>query len=808
MLIHDSRNQGNRMSAAIHRTAFIVMIIALLFEGGGMVRAQGIDSGSAPTIGTEYYVTFLYSDDVARGKFMGLLASAQTATIVQVEIPNGDGSSTLKIYDVMPGQITTIPIPASVIPQYVEEVAPLAVHVTSRAPIALYAVNDRYQTVGATPVLPVSRWGLTYLPVTLPNALGAMTGEIAVIAAYDSTVVTVIPSARILFQDAGRERTITLNRGDVFLMKGVEGDPGRSDLSGSEIISWSRPIGLVAGHVRTPINADGSVVESNWSSHVMSMPLPDSSWGNEHYTIPMRTDRGDRYRITAARNGTSVTATHFVAGSAAETARFTINRGQMLDVSTLNGRSISGPVHWQADAPLSVVQLRLSGPYGSPSEAPAFVPSAGTNEFSSRTVFVAPSDFGGEPFPANGHELTVLVLAGNGETEASILNALTLDASPFAQAAKGVTVRRIGGENVFVVSGRVGSGGHVLTAANGRRFLARLVGIGDATGRDFYAMTLPFWLPQAEIDDQPPFMIASWRDATQANVVNARISDNRAPAYFSGLWSVRIVNSPGWEMQGTFTPPNPDDETTVRFRATADPSGPLFAELQDRDGNIAVAQISEGICVRTAAVDRTDIMINAPSNDLPRTERVVVAANLCGDQAHVDGVNLGVGSANPYVALSFIGRSIPFTIDAHASDTVELTVQSGTPQGTYTTSVVLRVDGFTFTIPVTITVGAPSGAPVTGMTSTALLSASIYPNPVTSSAIIVLSRPLGRDATLAVIDPLGRLLFRISGDELAGRSRLVLNGVDGDGDPLASGTYLISIADADGRLVRSLSIVR
>lgn len=781
------------------------LLLFLFFAAGDKACTQGADPASTPTVGTEYYVTFLPNDNGARAKFMGLLVSAQTATRVDVSIPNGDGSQAVKSYDVMPEQVVSIPIPASVIPPYMEEAAPLAIHVTARAPIALYAVNDRYQSVGATPVVPVNRWGLSYLPITLPNAFGASTGTLSIIAAYDSTVVTIIPSTRILFQDAGRERTITLNRGDVFLVRAAEGSPGKADLSGTEILSWSRPVGVVSGHVRTPINADLSVIESNWSSHIMTMLLPDSSWGSLHFTTPMRSGRGDRFRLTAARNGTVVTATHYVPGGNAENAEFTIHRGQIVDVTTINGREITGPVRWQGSGPISIAQLRLSGLYGSPSEAPAFVFSAGTNEFSPRTVFVAPTEFAGEPFPSTGHALTVLVLGNSGETEASILSSLTLDKRPFAQATTGATVQRIGGENVFVVRGNVAPGEHSLTAADGHLFLARLVGTGDATGRDFYAMTLPFWLPQAEIDDQPPFVVSAWRDATQANAVNARISDDRGPDYFSGVWSVRVVNSPGWEMQGTFIPPNPDDEATIRFRATADPSGPLFAELRDRDGNTAVAQVSDGICIRTAAVDRADIRINLPSNELPGSERILVTANTCGDTAHVESATLGAGSANTHVSLGFVGRTPPFSIDAHAADTVELTVRPGTPEGLYTTSIILRVDGFTFTIPVTISVGPPSSAPPTGPVRS-VLSAAVYPNPVTSSATIVTGRPLGREASIRVVDLLGRMVMSIGGGDLAGRSSFHWNGRDADGRLVASGAYLLTIIDGTEQVTQVIAV--
>lgn len=794
----------------ISRYTYFLLLIAvaglfLLREESSAQPAEPIAGGA---VGTEYYVGFLPNDDAARSKFTGLLVTSQVSTRVDVAVPNESGGMSVKSYDVFPGQITSIPITQSVVPQISEEVSQMAVHVTSRAPVSVVAVNARYQSDGAYPVLPVSFWGRKYLVGTLPNAVGAMSSQMLIVASEDSTWLTVRPSVRTYRQDAGREINVLLNRGQTFLIQANPGNPGIADLSGSEVVSWSRPVGIVAGHMRTSITADGSVPETIWSSHMAAMLTPDSAWGTDYFTSPLRNDREDRYRLIASANNTSVSANYYPPEGGEVHETFLINRGDVLDITAINGRAIRGPVHWKATGPLSLVQLRLSGSYSDQVEAPAMIPAVASEVFSNLSVFAAPGDIGGDPFPVGSFRLSIVVTAPANATAESVLSALILDGRPLNTLQLAPIVLRYGSENAWSVMLPINAGGHLLVGGNGYKFSGTVAGNNGGPARDAYASSIPYWIPQAEIDQIPPFLVNVWRDQAQTNVVNARISDNRAPAYFSGVWSVKVVNSPGWELFGGFTAPNPDDDGTVRFRAVADPSGPLFAEIRDRDGNSAIIRVSNEICLRTATVDENAITITAPSNELPRTRRVVVSANPCGDSANVEGVTLGVGNANPYLLTEFAGASAPFVISSHGADSLDVTVKAGTPEGTWQTTVLLKIDGVTFTIPVVIVVGKASSVPVVAGYDRGDLSAEVFPNPFALSTTLVFDRPLSGASHAVIYNGLGAAVRNFPHDELAGRHSLVWTGTDGDGRELPSGVYMVAVTDGASRLVRQITLVR
>ncbi len=770
--------------------------------------AQSAEPIAPGVIGTEYYVGFLPNDDAARSKFTGLLVTAQVSTRVDVAIPNESGGMTVKSYDVFPGQITSIPITQSVVPEISEEVSRMAVHVTSRAPVSVVAVNARYQSDGAYPVLPVSFWGRKYLVGSLPNAFGTKSSEMLIIASEDSTWLTVRPSVRTYRQDAGREINVLLNRGQTFLIQANPGNTGVADLSGSEVVSWSRPVGIVSGHTRTSITADGSVPETIWSSHMAMMLMPDSAWGNDYFTSPLGTDREDRYRLIASANNTSVSATYYPAGGGEEHETFALGRGEVLDITSINGRAVRGPVHWKATGPLSLVQLRLSGPYSDQVEAPAMIPVVASDLFSNLSVFVTPGDIGGDPFPVGSYRLSLVVTPPTNATAESILAALILDGRPLNTLQLAPTVVRYGSENAWSVSLQINSGGHVLSAQSGYRFTGTVSGNNGGPARDAYTCSLPYWVPQAEIDQIPPYLVSVWRDQSQTNIVNARISDNRSPAYFSGLWNVTVVNSPGWELFGGFAAPNPDDDGTVRFRAVTDPSGPLFAEIRDRDGNSEIVKVSNEICLRTATLDENTIMIKSPSNELPRSQRVVISANPCGDSANVEAVTFGVGNANPYLTAEFVRQSAPFVISSHGTDSLDVTVKPGTPEGTWLTTILVKIDGVTFTIPVVVEVGKASSVPVSAGHDRGDLSARIFPNPFAQVTTVAFDRSLSAASHAEIYNGLGAAVRFFPHTELSGHQSLVWNGTDTDGRELPSGVYMVTVTDGASRLVRQITLVR
>jgi|GEM_PF-2004024 len=742
--------------------------------------------------GTEFYVAFPPNEDLRGGSpahWLGLLATAPTATQVYVDVPTADGRTSRRTYDVFPGKITEIPLTDRTLlqPRVSEQSASSAVHVTSRAPIALYAVNAIYQSYGTWAVPPVDTWGKSAMALTLPNTDGERTSQIMIVAAYDSTSLVIRPSVRTYKQDPGRDITVYLNHGQTFL---VQARPGAgADLSGSEIVEASRPIGVIAGHVRSAV---GSTQTSAWASHLGAMLLPEIALGSEYCTVPSRSDRSDLYRMVGVVEGTQVTVTHHPPSGPVEVRQITLNRGDVMDVSEINGHPILGPVRWSATGPFELAQLRMSGEYGDPRNAPRMIPVTPTDRFTSLAATVAPESLGG--YTIGSHTMSVVVALPLGGTLDAALRAVTLDGVTLdALRGTGEGIQLFGNGRFVSIRLPVASGGHTLRSNPDYPFTATIMGGADAISRSFYGWSVAS-VAQGALDHDPPFVVPNSIVVGADQIVSATISDDRAPAYFSGLWSIRSLDPVHWELIGGFTPGAPEQTVTLRFRPLADPSGPLDVELVDRDGNRDTVRLHEGICVRTASLapGLDTLFITVPANELPAARSVPVFGNVCGDPSQIRDASVVGGNGLLYVIVAPSGPIV--SIPAYGVDSVRVGTASAIPQGTYTMTLRVDIDNAVQWLPVVLKVDQASGVDVPAGAD----GVRVTPNPTPGLATLHLPDPLRADATVRVLDPLGREVANLDGAALAGRSTLTLD-LDGP-----SGRYLLVVTE--GGVVRRTTV--
>ena len=114
------------------------------------------------TEGTDFWVGFLRNYSGAGGE-LNLMASGRYATYVRVA--NASGSWTAS-YNTTPGQVLTIPIPGMFQPGIdsdLEVVRDYGLHVTSGAPISLYASNYISASYDNTNILPTSSLRSNYI---------------------------------------------------------------------------------------------------------------------------------------------------------------------------------------------------------------------------------------------------------------------------------------------------------------------------------------------------------------------------------------------------------------------------------------------------------------------------------------------------------------------------------------------------------------------------------------------------------------------------------------------------------------------
>jgi hypothetical protein len=775
-------------------TRILVFIIGLfpLFRGMAQVPSSEIPAPGTP--GTEYYVTFLQNDGSVQ-RFMGLMITSEVATIGSVDVP-GQG---VKTFSTQPGQVTKIEIPRTAELLTSEEAAVNAVHISSRAPVSVFVVNALYQSTGSYQAIPVNRWGTTYLPMCLPNADGLHTSQFAIVAAYDSTFIQIRPSDQTYRHEPGETITEMLSKGQTFLLQALPGGSGQRDLSASEITA-NRPIAVVAGNVRTPIALDGSISTTDWASNQQAMLLPTSSYGTRYYSTPQRPS-GDLFRLMSTANATTITLVQYPTGGAPMTSTFTLDRGEIRNVP------VSYPAQWSASAPFVLTQFRTSGPYTDAANSPAMIPLIPAELFSSRSVVVAPMEIGGDYFTANS--LTIIARGPSIPDPVNTANPLRdiqIDGKPLYQIAPGILTQTIADDGTYYATiSNLPAGGHLITSRPGFPFTGIISGNNGGSARDAYAAPLPFWMEQVGPDVTAPRIVS--QNSLSKDIINAIVSDRTEQWYFSGVADAKAYNSPGWK--SNFTPPGPDEDGVVGFQAIADPSGPLFAQLYDRDGNDTIVQLSNGVCFKTASPESASVTINIEAGR-SRDEALLFKANPCGDQANILSIGNGSGNAEPLITgVDFDGQPLPLLIAANATAAMKIhvAVGAGTQLGIYKTNRVVRIDDSTVVIPITINVTAPSGVTATPGPGE-LTEARIYPNPFRSSATIELSRPLHASAHVTVADGLGRTVREFDGDQVAGRTMLTWDGSNADGVHSPAGLYFITIADAGNRIVRQVTLIR
>jgi hypothetical protein len=777
----------------------VLALLLLLVAVPRNATSQAPEPPSGPA-GTEYLIAFPQNDDdrAEAHRFMGLLISSEVATVGTVDIP-GVG---LKTFATQPGQTVTIPVPRT-LELTISEDAPSAkntVRVTSRAPVSVTAINALRQSSGSFAALPVSHWGTRYMAMSMPNADGKRTGEFTIIAASDSTWVTISPSARTYRYDAGQSISFYMNRGESFLVQASPGSTGKRDLSTTEIVA-SRPVGLITGHVRTQAHTSGSYDQSIWASQQLMMQTPDSICGSNYLTIPQSDNRPDIFRLFPLGNNTSITITQ--QGGESETV--TLQRGEVIV------RQSSSPTQWSGSGPFVLTQVRSSGFYGDPSNSPAIVPVASRDQFANRSAFSIPVEFGGFPFTNTALRI---ITRGPATIDANDpnnpLRDLMLDGQPVYELAPEILTQQIGSTGFYYVTLRgIAEGGHTVTSRSGYPFTGTISATNGEPARDAFTALLPFWLAPMAPDVTAP-VVQQLLSGTPKGIVAVTVSD-QTPTYFSGLADVRLESSPGWKMlSDPFFAPDPDNNADVSFRAIADPSGPLMVRLSDRDGNDTVVQISPGVCFKTATAAESAITINSEEGRTG-SGQLQINANPCGDEAHVIKLDPGFGSAAGQMDIFFgdAGAPVtaPFTIPAAGSIMLTFSVRPTTLAGTYTTTVRVQVDDSTLVIPVTLIVGPHLSVAVTGDAVTAL-GTHIYPNPLTSSTTIALTGSLSRTANATITDERGQTVFSFDAASLTGKTALFWNGTDNNGVLAPTGVYFLTITDEGRRTVSGLTVIR
>lgn len=292
-------------------TRLIIIVAVLCAMGYADSHAQGLRDSR----GRDFWLAVPPNDhgqNQGASAFLSLLLNCDERTDVRIEARARDGSVDIRTFTV-PGAavwesrytITQYELVGTTSPDGAtadcEKAMPMSLHVTTSSDVSLYAVVRDVNTSDAWMSLPTDALGTSYRVSTYASTAVADTSsflgipfytfteaypsQFVVIATEDNTDVTIDLSVDRSSVRSGSRRTVTLNRGQSYLVQArVTETRQNDDLTGTRITS-TKPLVLLAGHYRAQVPILSEVASRDCL--VEQLPSTDT-WGKHIIVPPLR----------------------------------------------------------------------------------------------------------------------------------------------------------------------------------------------------------------------------------------------------------------------------------------------------------------------------------------------------------------------------------------------------------------------------------------------------------------------------------------------------------------------------------------
>ncbi len=285
------------------RRLCVLLLFVVFADAGQRTWAQGV----ATSTGREFYAMVMRyggSNDTTVHYIRAFLSSTCAAT-ARVEV-NGIGFSTTVA--LVPNVVSTVTIPALTEDTSAMRATMQSIHILADTPIAAYVIYHKQFSTDSYLALPVSALGTEYIAACYQSSVQPFNPktapEIGIVGTVDGTLVTIVPTATLSDgTPRGRAFTITLNRGESYLVYGKASD-ANCDLTGTTIAA-THPVAVFSGHERTEVPHDSA---QSRDCLVEQLP-PIASLGTSFIPIPFvprSKPRWDYFRIIAPFDSTEV----------------------------------------------------------------------------------------------------------------------------------------------------------------------------------------------------------------------------------------------------------------------------------------------------------------------------------------------------------------------------------------------------------------------------------------------------------------------------------------------------------------------
>jgi PKD repeat protein len=242
-----------------------------------------------------------------------ITVTTRKTTDFKIEVGLPSNPSFNQSYTVMADSSLTVAIPWRIAESIGSETRQnMGIHLTSNELVSVFARNWSYNSTDITAIFPVETLGKEYYAMCYephfdanPLRASGRNSEFLVVATEDQTTVKITPS-KVTDKLAPKDSTFTriLNRGESFQVQSANNEgwqrTEQGDLTGSHIVA-DKPVAFFSGSLSTTV----PYWQCCWD-HLYEQIPPVQSWGREYLTVPLKTRSGDRFRILAAKNNTTV----------------------------------------------------------------------------------------------------------------------------------------------------------------------------------------------------------------------------------------------------------------------------------------------------------------------------------------------------------------------------------------------------------------------------------------------------------------------------------------------------------------------